>query len=197
MKVLAIEDGAVAALQLAAAIRAAGHEPISEADGTAAWHRMQAETFRIVVCDWRLPGIDGLDLCRLIRGRSGDYVYFILVSVAGVTRENRAAALEAGVDDFLAKPVDPDELGMRLRVAERILGLTEKVERLESFLPICSYCKKVRNDRKYWQQIEAYFRDRSGTRFSHGICPQCYESIIVPQIKALGLNQPPRGENPS
>lgn len=197
MKVLTIEDGAVAALQLAAAIRAAGHEPVSEADGAAAWRRLQTEPFRIVVSDWHLPGLDGLELCRLIRGRNGDYVYFILVSVEGVTRQNRATALEAGVDDFLPKPVDPDVLRMRLRVAERILGLTERVQRLESFLPICTYCKKVRDDRKYWQQIEAYFRDRSGTRFSHGVCPQCYESIIVPQIKALGLEQPNPGENPS
>lgn len=193
MRVLAIEDGVVAAAQLEAAIRAVGHEPVSVGDGDEAWQYIQESTFRIVVSDWQLPGADGLELCRRIRARPGEYVYFILISVTAITRQTREAALAAGVDDFLAKPIDPDELGMRLRVAERILGLTAKVERLESFLPICSYCKKVRDDRKFWQEIESYISDRNGTRFSHGVCPHCYDQFVAPQVKELGLdlNLPP------
>src|SRR5215211_2655510 len=116
MKVLAIEDQPAAALQLSASLRALGHEPECVNDGAAAWKKITRKTYRVVVCDWRMPGIDGLDLCRMIRERGGDYVYFILISVAGVSRENRQAALDAGADDFLAKPIDPDELGMRLHV---------------------------------------------------------------------------------
>lgn len=195
MKVLAIEDQPMAALQLTAALRALGHEPQGVKDGMTAWELLQQQPFRVVVSDWRMPGIDGLDLCRMIRQRGGEYVYFILISAAGVTRETREAALQAGVDDFLAKPIDPDELGMRLHVAERILGFTAQVKQLESFLPICGYCKKVRDDKKYWKEIEAYMGERDGTRFSHGVCPNCYDRVVVPQLRKLGIDRPPAGKD--
>lgn len=195
MKVLAIEDQPMAALQLTAALRALGHEPQGVKDGMTAWELLRQQPFRVVVSDWRMPGIDGLDLCRMIRQRGGEYVYFILISAAGVTRETREAALQAGVDDFLAKPIDPDELGMRLHVAERILGFTAQVKQLESFLPICGYCKKVRDDKKYWKEIEAYMGERDGTRFSHGVCPSCYDLVVVPQLKKLGIDSPPAGKD--
>jgi DNA-binding response OmpR family regulator len=142
----------------------------------------------VVVSDWRVPEIDGLQLCRKIRERGGDYVYFILISSLKVTRERQNEALIAGVDDFLRKPVDPDELGMRLHVAERIIGFTNQVKKLESILPICGYCKKVRNDEKYWQEIEDYYAKHQGTRFSHGICPDCYKRVMVPQLEKLGID---------
>jgi DNA-binding response OmpR family regulator len=190
MKVLAIEDQTVAAIHLMAVLRALGHECEHVSTAAEALVRMTQGGYRAVVCDWRMPGIDGLEFCRMVRARGGDYVYFILISTTPVTRENRAAALAAGVDDFLSKPADPDELGMRLHVAERIVGLTRQVTELESILPICSYCKKVRDDQAYWQQIESYFSQRQGTKFSHGVCPGCYERELVPQLRAL--NVPPK-----
>ena len=195
MKVLAIEDQPVAAMRLAASLRELGHEPECVKDGTAAWKELSHRSYRVVVSDWRMPGIDGLDLCRMIRNRGGDYVYFILISAAGVTRETRETALRAGVDDFLAKPINPEELGMRLHVAERILSFTAQVKQLESFLPICSYCKKVRDDTKLWPEIEAYVTARAGTHFSHGVCPTCYERIVIPQLKEIGIDGPPHTEN--
>ena len=66
---------------------------------------------------------------------------------------------------------------MRLRVAERILQFTTEVRQLESFLPICGYCKKIRDDSNYWQQIESYFKQKQGTQFSHSVCPDCMERV--------------------
>jgi CheY-like chemotaxis protein len=188
MNVLAIEDQPVAALQLQAVVKSLGHEVELVTNGSDAWHRLMHGKFRAIVSDWRMPGIDGLDLCRMLRERGGDYIYYILVSSTKITRASRAEALAAGVDDFLQKPVDPDELGMRLHVAERILRLAAQVKTLESFIPICGYCKKIRDDRKYWQEVESYFAQRQGTKFSHGICPDCYERVMVPQLRALGLD---------
>lgn len=159
-------------------------------DGAAAWIQIQVGGYRVVVSDWQMHGLDGLDLCRMIRKRGGDYVYFILISANRITRENRQLAIEAGVDDFLVKPIDPEELGMRLHVADRIIGLTSQVKQLESFIPICSYCKKIRDDQKYWQEVESYFSQQQGAKFSHGICPDCHEREIVPQLIALGINDP-------
>jgi hypothetical protein len=74
-------------------------------------------------------------------------------------------------------------------VAERILRYATQVQQLEAFLPICSYCKKVRDDHNYWQQIEAYINQRTGSEFSHSICPDCYARIIQPELERLKAEQ--------
>jgi CheY-like chemotaxis protein len=188
MKVLVIEDQPVPAMQLMAQMRSLGHEAEHVKDATEAGARLTHGGYRVVVSDWRMPGIDGLGLCRMIRERGGDYVYFILVSSSPVTKENRNLAIAAGVDDFLSKPINSDELGMRLHVAERIIGLTRQVEQLTSFLPICGHCKKIRDDKKYWEEIEIYFSRQQGTKFSHGICPDCFDRVMAPQLRKLGID---------
>jgi len=188
MKILAVEDESITRMLLAASLRALGHDVVSMTDASDALTLLARESLRLVVSDWRTSGMDGMELCRRIRARAGEYVYFILISNAGTTPENRDAALEAGVDDFLAKPLSPDELRMRIHVAERILGFTAQVRQLESFLPICSYCRKVRDDKNFWSGVEEYLNQR-GMRFSHGICPDCYERVVAPQLRQLGLEK--------
>ena len=133
-----------------------------------------------------MPGLDGLSLCRRFRAQpSQEYLYFILLTGTGATGQNRRAAAEAGVDDFLTKPIDLSELWMRLRVAERILTYTTQVHRLEEMMPMCSYCKKIRDDRNYWQQIESYINERTGTEISHSVCPDCYQRVVIPELDRL------------
>ncbi|MBI2813617.1 MAG: response regulator [Opitutae bacterium] len=194
MKVLIAEDDPIAGRVLEAALVKLGHEPQITNDGEAAWQLLQAQPVRVVVSDWRMPRLDGLELCRRIRARPGDYVCFILLTQQAATAGNLKEAMEAGVDDFLGKPVDHGQLWMRLRVAERILQFTTEVRQLESFLPICSYCKNVRDDKNYWHRIEQYINQRTGANFSHGVCPSCYERVLVPQMLAAGLTPPPPGE---
>ena len=191
MKVLIVEDDVIATRVLEAALRQLGHDPVLAADGEEAWALLQAGVLRAVVSDWQMMRLDGLGLCRRIRARGGDYVYFILLTNLSATRENQQLAVEAGVDDFLTKPVNPAELWMRLRVAERILRFTTEVRQLESFLPICSYCKKIRDDQNYWQQVEKYVGERTGTSFSHSVCPGCMEDVVRPQLAKLGIGLPP------
>lgn len=191
MKVLIAEDDMVASRVLEAALLKLGHEPLIAKDGEAAWRILQTEPVRTVVSDWQMPRLDGLDLCRKVRSREGDYVYFILLTHMEASEKNLQEATDAGVDDFLAKPINSTQLWMRLRVAERILGFTTEVRQLESFLPICGYCKKVRDDQNYWQQIEQYINTRTGTNFSHGVCPDCIEKVLKPQLAKLGIAMPP------
>lgn len=186
MKILAVEDDAVARAVLRQALRRLGHEAIEAADGESAWELLQNEPVRVVVSDWIMPRSDGLDLCRRIRARVGaDYIYFILLTSRDASADNQTAAADAGVDDFLTKPLDLPELWTRLRVAERILRYTTQVRQLEEMLPICSYCKKIRDDKNYWQQIEGYISDRTGSDFSHSVCPDCYQRVVVPEIEKL------------
>ena len=189
MKILAVEDDAVSRAMLRQALRRLGHEVVEASDGEAAWKLLQTEPVRVVVSDWTMPGADGLDLCRRIRKRAGgDYIYFILLTGQDATAQNQTAAADAGVDDFLTKPLDFQELWTRLRVAERILGYTTQLRQLEEMMPICSYCKKIRDDRNYWQQIESYISERTGSDFSHSVCPDCYDRVIVPQLAELNID---------
>jgi len=186
VKILAVEDDAVARAVLRQALRRLGHEAVEAADGEAAWELLQHEPVRVVVSDWIMPRTDGLDLCRRIRARVGaDYIYFILLTSRDASEDNQTAAADAGVDDFLTKPLDLPELWTRLRVAERILRYTTQVRQLEEMLPICSYCKKIRDDKNYWQQIEGYISDRTGSDFSHSVCPDCYQRVVVPEIEKI------------
>ena len=184
MKILTVEDDAVARAVLRQALRRLGHESVEAADGEAAWELLQTEPVRVIVSDWMMPRTDGLDLCRRVRARARtDYIYFILLTSRDATEENQMAATDAGVDDFLTKPLDLAELWTRLRVAERILKYTTQVRQLEEMLPICSYCKKIRDDQNYWQQLEGYISERTGSDFSHSVCPDCYQRVVLPELE--------------
>ncbi len=186
MKILAVEDDLLARKVLVQALHRLGYQVDEANDGAEAIKALEKAPCRVVVSDWLMPEMDGLELCRQIRGKVGaEYTYFILLTGRTADHANQREAIEAGVDDFLTKPLDLQELWMRLRVAERILKFATQVQQLEAFLPICSYCKKVRDDHNYWTQIEAYINQRTGSEFSHSICPDCYTRIIIPEIDKL------------
>lgn len=186
MRILAVEDDKVALAIIRQALNRLGHEVVEAADGKEAWKILQREPVRVIVSDWEMPEADGLELCRRIRKRvKSEYVYFILLTARDASEANQQSAMEAGVDDFLSKPLDVNELRMRLRVAERILRYTTQVRQLEELLPICSYCKKIRDDQNYWQQMEGYINERTGSEFSHSVCPDCYQRVLVPELEQI------------
>jgi phosphoserine phosphatase RsbU/P len=197
VKILTVEDDPVARRVLKQALVKLGHEVVEATDGLEALAHLEGDPVRAVVSDWVMPGMDGLELCRKIRARpEADYVYFILLTSQEADVANQRAAIEAGVDDFLTKPVKPQEIWMRLHVAERIITFATQVRQLEAFLPMCSYCKKVRDDQNYWKQIEEYINDRTGTDISHSVCPECYKDVILPELERMrgemGLPSKPR-----
>lgn len=189
MKILLVDDDPVARLHLEAELRALGHDPVLAESGDEALSLLVDSGARVIISDWMMPGLDGLELCRRVR-TSQDYVYFILFSQKEGSRQNEQLAADAGVDDFLLKPVHAHDLWMRLRVAERILGFTRRVHELEEILPICGYCKKIRDDGNYWQRIEQYFKERTGAEFSHSVCPDCMETVVRPQLEKMGVPIP-------
>jgi len=176
MKILIAEDDPVASKILRLTLEQVGHEVIVVSNGAAAWEAYLKEQVSVIVSDWMMPELDGLQFCRRVRERADrDYTYFILLTANHARRENLTQAMEAGIDDFLQKPLDREAIWMRLRVAERILSFTRQIRQLGELLPICAFCKKIRDDGTYWKQFEAYIQEHTGSNFSHGVCPECFE----------------------
>jgi DNA-binding response OmpR family regulator len=200
MRILIADDDATSRHLIQATLGGWGFEVLVAVDGCEAWRVLQGSGgAEIAILDWVMPGIDGLDVCRRMRATMPNAATYIILVTARGGLENVLRGLEAGADDYITKPFDPRELRARLHVGVRIVQLQKalmerfqeledalkRVKQLQGLLPICSYCKKIRNDRNYWEQVDAYIASHSEARFSHGVCPDCYEIQLKPQLERL------------
>ena len=123
MKILAVDDDEISLAMLEHALRQAGHEPLTTSKSTEAMRILHQESVRMVISDWMMPGMSGIELCRWIRSqRFPWYIYIILLTSRG-GRADIVEGLSSGADEFLAKPFDPVELDVRIRTGDRILSL--------------------------------------------------------------------------
>jgi CheY-like chemotaxis protein len=174
VKVLIAEDDRAANLLLRKVLERLGHQVVATANGADALEQLtRKDDIHAVITDWMMPALNGLELCKHIRAREQARYVYVLVTTARRGKKRYLEALEAGADDFILKPIDEEELGARLRVAERILGLQAEMKQLQGLLSICSYCKNIRETDQKWVPVEQYVSKRAQTMFSHGICPSC------------------------
>jgi DNA-binding response OmpR family regulator len=200
MKVLIAEDEAISCRLLEATLRKGGYEVLSAHDGEQAWQILQEPAPPpVVILDWLMPKLDSVEVCRRVRQDPKLKTLHVILLTSRGSRQDLVQGFEAGADDYIIKPFDPQELGARVHVGARIAelqrALAERVRELEDalgrekqlqgLLPICCYCKKIRDDKNYWHQVEAYVAHHADVRFSHGICPECSQKLL----KELG-NQP-------
>ncbi len=200
MRILIAEDDGPTNELLRSLLQEWGHEVVAAHDGAQAWDAARRpDAPRLAIFDRRMPHIDGLELCRRVRAEpSLKGAYLILVtSLDG--KEDIVAGLEAGANDYLPKPYHTAELKARVAVGARVVALQEElagrvkeletaaaeVKSLRGILPICGYCKRIRDDKNYWNQVERYVTERSQATFSHGICPDCYEKKALPDLKTF------------
>lgn len=199
MQVLAADDDPVIRAMVGQVLERGNYRVQLASDGTEAARIWLATRPQIVVTDRTMPGMDGDQLCRLIRGMTAARYTYIILLTAKDSAHEIVDGLDAGADDYITKPFDHRELLMRVNVGRRIVALEatlaaqvselqqalEQVRTLEGLLPICSYCKKVRQDDGYWREIEAYIEDHTDASFTHGYCPTCMEERVFPQIEEL------------
>lgn len=182
MKILIADDDLVSRMVLSATLKQLGHGVVGAENGQEAWNLFESEHTPLLISDWMMPYLDGLELCRKIRAENrAQYTYIILLTALG-GKKNYLDGMEAGADDFITKPFDRDELVARLSVAERILRLQIEVKQLQELLPICAWCKKIRSGSNAWMPLEQYVAKRTGTFLSHGICPECIQSQVNPGL---------------
>ena len=126
MRVLVVEDDCVSAEILKSSLEQFGYEVTTADNGREAFELIRTGRYRLVVSDWEMPEVTGVELCRQIRERQwSSYIYVILVTSYNSV-DNVVEGLDAGADDFLTKPFQPEELRVRLRTGERILSLESR-----------------------------------------------------------------------
>jgi DNA-binding response OmpR family regulator len=189
MRILIAEDDVVTSRILDQLSQSWGHETVLVKDGPAALAELRsANGPQLALLDWMMPGLDGPDVCRQVREAGGHHHLILLTSKTH--RADIVAGLNAGADDYLVKPFDPEELRARINAGTRILDLQHRLARkvaeleaalanvrtLTGLIPMCSYCKSIRDDSDYWHRVEEYVTEHSDAEFSHGICPKCLDT---------------------
>jgi len=202
MTVLVADDHDVNRKLLHAIFTKAGYEVIQASNGTDALAVLQSATAPMVgIIDWEMPELEGIEVCRQARASNPTLPLFLIVVTVRDSKQDVVAGLEAGANDYVTKPFDQTELLARVKIGAQLVelqqALTQHVKELEEallnvkqlsgLLPICSYCKKIRDDQNYWERVEAYVTKHSEAQFSHSICPQCYEDIVKPEMVRLGI----------
>lgn len=161
-------------------------------DGPEALVLIQNEAPDLVLLDVNMPGMDGYAVCRAIRSSDDSREIPVIFLTGYRDSDFIAKGFEAGGSDYLLKPYESRELLARVHVhlelklqrdelRRRNRELEEaiaRVKRLEGIIPICMYCKKIRNDDTLWQQFEQYIGEHLDAQFSHGVCPECFSDQV-------------------
>ena len=198
MRILIAEDDMVSRRVLQLTLTNWGHEVVMTTDGDEALAALQREDApRLTILDWMMPGMDGIEVCRRLRQTPRVTPIYIILLTAKSNKQDIVQGLSAGANDYVTKPFDREELRARVQVGTTVVELQEslaeriseiedalaQVKQLQGILPICSYCKKIRDDQNYWQRVESYISEHSKMQFSHSICPDCYETNMRPQLE--------------
>ena len=205
MRVLIADDDLISSRILQIRLTKWGYEVTKTSNGTDALEQLSSKDApRIAILDWMMPGIDGIEVCKRIRSLDGIEQPYIILITATATKENIVGGLNAGADDYLSKPFNDEELRARLHAGLRITQLQtalsqrvtdlefamSKMRELQGMLPICSYCKSVRDDSAYWHQVQEYISDHTHPTLAHDMCPNCHEIHLQLEIEGLNIPRP-------
>ena len=200
-RILCMEDDAGLARLFQRKLQRAGYVVDLAADGQEGLDMAAQTAYDVIVMDHSMPVYDGLQVIGILAGRDA---LPPTIMVTGTGNERIAVqALKAGANDYIVKDVDGGYLELLPTVIEKVLQqyrLNEEKKRIEAereqliielqeslariktlngLLPICASCKKIRDDRGYWEAVEVYVSERSGAEFTHGLCPDCAHKLYA------------------
>ncbi|MHC4909937.1 MAG: response regulator [Planctomycetota bacterium] len=198
-RILLVDDNPTNLTVLFQTLDGQGYQLLVAQDGEEAL-RVAAEAHPdLILLDILMPRLNGYDTCTRLKADPVTAETPVIFMSALDEIEEKVKGFEVGAVDYITKPFQTREVlcrvethlelqrlrrQLRARVAELEAALGE-VKRLSGLLPICAYCKRIREGDDYWQQVESYISDRTEAQFSHGVCPDCFEKHVQPEIDAL------------
>jgi DNA-binding response OmpR family regulator len=200
LQVLVADDEAVSRTVVGAMLKKAGYPVVFAADGEQAWQHLSSDDPpALALLDWEMPGLQGPEVVQRMRSAQMAHPTYVILLTSRDSLADIVQGLRAGADDYVTKPANKDELIARVNVgarvvqlqtalADRVRSLEEalaNVQTLQTLLPMCAYCKSIRNDQNYWEKVETYFTQHSNVAFTHSYCPNCYERFVKPELEAL------------
>lgn len=195
--VLVVDDYAGNVFLSTTLLTTAGYKVLEATTGKECLDTVHTHRPDLILLDVMLPDMSGIEICRQIKTNENlKNIYIILVSGIQVSSEHQADGLGIGADGYITRPISNKEFLARVQAGERIkraedtlrerereqqaliLQLQEalsEIRTLKGCIPICAWCKKIRDDKGSWDQLEAYISKHTDASFSHGLCPECFE----------------------
>jgi phosphoserine phosphatase RsbU/P len=188
--VLIADDDAASRLVLKTMLSRWGYAVTEAKDGPEALSLLQQpDAPRLAILDWLMPGIDGVEVCRQLHAAGPVSGFYIILLTTRSDKEDIVAGLEAGAEDYIIKPFNRDELRVRVKTGARIITLQADLEKqvanlqhalnhiktLQGILPVCTFCRKIRDDGQYWLELETYIQAHSSAQLNPSICPDCMQ----------------------
>ena len=188
IKILIVEDDPDLLFATARIVRSAGYKVLTASTASQCMEIVKNSRPDLILLDVILPDADGQALCGQLKADSApNNIFVVLISGSKTDSSEQAEGLDSGADGYIARPITNRELLARVNAMVRILRAERerdrvivqlketlaRVKKLSGLLPICAGCKKIRDDKGYWNQIELYLKEHSDAIMSHGICPEC------------------------
>jgi len=192
MKILVVDDEPDIRLITGRVLESAGYSVAEAETGKGCLDSVREKASDLVLLDVMLPDMDGYEVCRRIKADDAlKGTYVLMFSGRRIDSDDQSEGLEIGADGYVTRPISNRELLARVQSMVRIIRAERERDRLikeltaamaniktlKGLLPICASCKKIRNDKGYWQQVEGYLAEHADIQFSHGICPACMEKL--------------------
>jgi phosphoserine phosphatase RsbU/P len=186
--ILVADDDAGSRLLLKTMLSRWGYAVTETKDGPEALAALQQpEAPRLAILDWLMPGMDGVEVCRRLHAAGPAHSLYIILLTTRSDKEDIVTGLEAGAEDYIVKPFNREELRVRVKTGTRIITLQtdlqaqvtqlqhalDHIKTLQGILPICTFCKKTRDDGQYLHDLENYIQAHSAAHLSHTVCPDC------------------------
>jgi sigma-B regulation protein RsbU (phosphoserine phosphatase) len=188
----------VTRVTLESVIRGAGWSPVAIEDPELAFQILTGpDAPPIALIDWQMPTLSGVELCRRVRAADITARPYLIFVTANSTSTDIVTGLDAGADGYMTKPIAADELQARVRAGLRTIALQQdlrtrlqeaeaesaRTRPLRELLPICCYCRRIRDERQQWSTLEQFLMERIDAHFTHGFCPTCFEQHVLPDLE--------------
>ena len=158
-----------------------GYEVHIASSGKKALTKLQEASIDLILLDVMMPEMDGYETCLKIKDQKKLANIPVIFLTAKTDTESLVKGFESGGIDYITKPFNKIELLTRIKTHSEIKLAKDKIKVLEGLIPICAKCKKIRDEKELWENIESYIQQHSTALFSHTICPDCAEELYKGQ----------------